>query len=116
VGILGFIGKKNQAITSKLKYVCAAAGGFATIMGFIVISRVNSIGIASVGIGVYVIIIAGIGVCVISLAAKLFNKSNQQPQAVPQNPNPEQKNIFCSKCGSKNDFDAKFCNDCGEAV
>lgn len=42
--------------------------------------------------------------------------SSQEPNQ-PQAPNPEQISaVYCTKCGNKNDANAKFCCNCGEKI
>lgn len=67
--IISIIGERTEPL-GKTKFACVVAGVINTIIGIIKITDLNSVGGGmfgvSIGFGLYLLIIAGVGVCVVS--------------------------------------------------
>ena len=68
-------GKRAETIPNGSKVLCVIPGGINGAVGFYVQNHYSKLGV-SVGIGVYLLIIASIAVIILPFLTKLFNKEN----------------------------------------
>ncbi|MCL2409794.1 MAG: zinc ribbon domain-containing protein [Oscillospiraceae bacterium] len=110
--IISLIGNRTEAMVSKIKFVAVGAGLINAIIAIWNISQVNDLRSAfggfgiSVGFGLYLLVIAGIGVAVIPFFTKLFDKAPQGNQGGGAS-------AFCPNCGSSMTAGSDFCGNCG---